>query len=59
MIYAEKLAAVVLATVGVGAWFLSSKPTGADQGESKPMMPSRLKHEVEKQNAGDGKAGKN
>ncbi|KAF8595029.1 hypothetical protein BDV93DRAFT_564845 [Ceratobasidium sp. AG-I] len=50
------LAAVVLVTVGVGAYFLTSKPTGADQGERAPSMPSRVKDEVEKHKAAnDGK----
>ncbi|KAH7332985.1 hypothetical protein B0J17DRAFT_721820 [Rhizoctonia solani] len=45
------LAGIMLVTVGAAAWFLSARPTGADTGHHKPMMPSKLKDEVEKQEA--------
>ncbi|CAE6439006.1 unnamed protein product [Rhizoctonia solani] len=42
------LAAIMLVTVGAAAYFLSARPTGADTGHAKPMIPSKLKEEVEK-----------
>ncbi|CAE6345753.1 hypothetical protein RSOLAG22IIIB_08146 [Rhizoctonia solani] len=45
------LAGIMLVTVGAAAYFLSAKPTGADTGTHKPMLPSRVKEEVEKHEA--------
>ncbi|CEL60557.1 hypothetical protein RSOLAG1IB_09739 [Rhizoctonia solani AG-1 IB] len=45
------LAGIVLLTVGVAGYFLSSRSTGADTGHAQPMMPSKLKEEVEKHEA--------
>ncbi|CAE6528349.1 unnamed protein product [Rhizoctonia solani] len=45
------LAAIMLATVGAAAYFLTAKPTGADTGSSRPMLPSKIKEEVQKHEA--------
>ncbi|KAJ1300169.1 hypothetical protein OPQ81_011921 [Rhizoctonia solani] len=45
------LAAIMLVTVGAAGYFLYSRPTGADTGSAKPMMPSNLKEEVKKHEA--------
>ncbi|CAE6452774.1 unnamed protein product [Rhizoctonia solani] len=45
------LAAIMLVTVGAAAYFLSARPTGADTGHAKPMIPSKLKDEVQKHEA--------
>ncbi|KDN44220.1 hypothetical protein RSAG8_05693, partial [Rhizoctonia solani AG-8 WAC10335] len=45
------LAAIMLLTVGAAGYFLTAKPTGADTGLHKPMLPSRVKEEIEKQEA--------
>ncbi|CAE6398636.1 hypothetical protein RSOLAG1IB_09738 [Rhizoctonia solani AG-1 IB] len=42
------LAAIMLVTVGAAAYFLSARPTGADTGHAKPMIPSKIKEEVQK-----------
>jgi hypothetical protein len=38
----------MLVTVGAAAYFLSARPTGADTGHAKPMIPSKIKEEVQK-----------
>ncbi|KAG9097684.1 hypothetical protein FRC06_007288 [Ceratobasidium sp. 370] len=48
------LAAVVLTTLGVAAYFLTRNPTGADKGHVAPAMPSRVKEEVDKHKAATG-----
>ncbi|CAE6422130.1 unnamed protein product [Rhizoctonia solani] len=45
------LAGIMLLTVGAAAYFLAARPTGADTGSHKPMLPSKVKDEVEKQEA--------
>ncbi|ELU40972.1 hypothetical protein AG1IA_05002 [Rhizoctonia solani AG-1 IA] len=45
------LAGIVLLTCGAAGYFLWARPTGADTGHAKPMLPSRLKEEVEKHEA--------
>ncbi|KAG8707006.1 hypothetical protein FRC12_024577 [Ceratobasidium sp. 428] len=46
------LAAIMAVTVGVAAYFFTSKPTGADQGHVAPTLPSRVKEEVDKHKSG-------
>ncbi|KAG8782977.1 hypothetical protein FRC12_020248 [Ceratobasidium sp. 428] len=48
----HQLAAIMAVTVGVAAYFFTSKPTGADQGHVAPTLPSRVKEEVDKHKAG-------
>ncbi|CAE6454569.1 unnamed protein product [Rhizoctonia solani] len=45
------LAGIMLLTVGAAAYFLGVHPTGADTGTHKPMLPSKVRDEVEKAEA--------